>query len=73
MREQVIEAMAVFVAANVAVMDCVGSCPDEVTIAAKEGRGNIRTDAYCNKCFARQIVNQIEKAGYRCPERGIYA
>jgi len=54
-----IEKLEEFIKVNVAAMDCVASCPDEVAIAVKEGKGNIRTDAYCDECFTRQILTLI--------------
>jgi len=44
---------------NVALFDCQGDCPDEVAI-----NNDLRTPEYCNKCFAKQIVNLTREAGY---------
>jgi len=44
---------------NIALFDCQGDCPFEMAINSDFG-----TAAYCNECFAKQIVALIKEAGY---------
>lgn len=55
------EKLQEFLSSNVGRYDCQGSCPDEVAIYELEHDGEtIRTDEYCNKCFANQILNLLK-------------
>ena len=44
---------------NIALFDCQGSCPDEVAI-----NNDLRTDKYCNICFAERIITLVKEAGW---------
>ena len=64
--KELIEKITEHLSENVAMFDCQDGCPDEVAIYEKDHPGEtLRTDSYCNKCFAGQIVFITEKAGYR--------
>jgi len=40
-----------FITSDVALFDCSGDCPDEVSI-----NEDLRTDKYCNNCFTDKIL-----------------
>ena len=50
------ERIAKHLAANVALYDCQGDCPDEIAL-----NEDLRTAEYCDNCFANQIVTLIKK------------
>lgn len=46
---------------DVALLDCQGDCPDDVAIYEKRYPGQtLRTDVYCNECFAKQILAKLQ-------------
>ena len=52
--ERVRKLLAEHLSENVALFDCEGSCPDEVAL-----NKDLRSDEYCNWCFAGQIFRTI--------------
>jgi hypothetical protein len=58
-KEQTMEKIRQKLNEDVALYDCQGDCPDEVAI-----NPDLRTDSYCDKCFAKQLVLIMEQTGY---------
>lgn len=52
LREKIVNHLSV----NIGLYDCQGSCPDEVAI-----NPGLRTENYCNNCFADQIRTLIKE------------
>ena len=58
LKDKIIEKITKYLEDNVALFDCQGDCPEEVALNEE-----LRTDRYCDRCFAGQIFLLLKEAG----------